>query len=72
MDGTSTASYRLPPEDHEALYALARREAIALRRQAMRDAAAWVASAVTRAWRAAARRVVRPEPHACRTLPCPR
>jgi hypothetical protein len=35
---------RLTPTQHSALYARARREAAALRREAMRDAASWLAA----------------------------
>jgi hypothetical protein len=41
---------RLTPAQHSALYARARREAVALRREAMRDAASWLASHSHRLW----------------------
>jgi len=44
---------RLTPAQHAALHAWARREAVALRREAMREAAAWLAAHGRRLWRRA-------------------
>ena len=47
---TFTALNRLSPAQHAALYAQVRREAVALRREAMRDAASWLAAHSHRLW----------------------
>jgi hypothetical protein len=47
---TFTALTRLTPAQHAALYDQARREAAALRREAMRDAASWLAAHSRRLW----------------------
>jgi len=47
---TFTALTRLTPAQHSALYARARREAVALRREAMREAASWLAAHSHRLW----------------------
>lgn len=50
----------LSPQQHLALYEHAKREAHALRRQALRDAAAWVAGRARSLWRAAMHSSVAP------------
>lgn len=43
----------LSPQQHKALFEHAKREAHALRRQALRDAAAWIADRARSLWHAA-------------------
>lgn len=50
----------LSPQQHQALFEHAKREAHALRRQALRDAAAWIAQRAGSLWRAARHGAVAP------------
>ena len=47
---TFTALTRLTPTQHAALYDQVRRDAAALRREAMRDAASWLDAHSRRLW----------------------
>jgi hypothetical protein len=62
MDTNPPPLSHLSPQQHQALYEHARREAHALRRQALRDAAAWIAHGTRSLWRAALRGAVAPGP----------
>jgi hypothetical protein len=62
MDTNFSALSHLSPEQHRALYEHAKHEAHALRRQALRDAAAWLADRVLALWQAARRAAVTPGP----------
>ncbi len=53
MDTNFSPLSHLSPQQHQALYDQVRREAHALRRQALRDAAVWVANRARALWRAA-------------------
>ena len=60
MDTNFSPLSHLSPQQHQALFEHAKREAHALRRQALRDAAAWVADHVRSMWRAARHASVAP------------
>jgi hypothetical protein len=62
MDTNFSALSHLSPEQHRAIYEHAKREAHALRRQALRDAAAWLADRALALWQAARRAAVTPGP----------
>ncbi len=62
MDTNFSPLSHLSPQQHQALFEHARREAHALRRQALRDAAAWVATHARALWRAARGAAITPQP----------
>jgi uncharacterized membrane protein YccC len=62
MDTNFSPLSHLSPQQHQALYEQAKREAQALRRQALRDAAAWFADRVRALWHAARSAAVTPGP----------
>ena len=61
MDTNFSPLSHLSPQQHQALFDHARREAHALRRQAMRDAAAWIAHRARALWRAAHSAAIAPQ-----------
>jgi hypothetical protein len=62
MDTNFSPLSHLTPDQHQALYEHARREAHALRRQALRNAAAWLANGARALWRAAHSAAISPQP----------
>ena len=62
MDTNFSPLSHLSPQQHQALYEQAKREAHALRRQALRDAATWVANSARALWQATRRAAVTPGP----------
>lgn len=73
MNRTPFILSQLTPSQQQALYEHVRRQTTVLRREAMRDAAAWIAGLPRALWRAAVRAVT---PHAAQRTPqapaCPR
>lgn len=61
MDTNFSPLSHLSPQQHQALFEQARREAHALRRQALRDAAAWIANGARTLWRAAHSAAIAPQ-----------
>jgi hypothetical protein len=62
MDTNFSPLSHLSPQQHQALYEQAKREAHALRRQALQEAATWFADRVRALWQAARRAAVTPGP----------
>jgi hypothetical protein len=71
MDISHSPLAHLTPAQRSALYEQARQEAVELRRQAMHDFAAWLASRMHGLWRRAARAFIA-APKSQETLACPR
>lgn len=72
MDIIPSPLSRLTPRQHQALYEYARREALALRQQAISDAIDWIGHGMVALWHGARRRLSIAA-HAHRGVtPCPR